>query len=121
MPSSLEIDMSEVKKDAMAIVEPIKASIEEKVSRAIIEMQHVEMQLQPKTFDMLRYRSGDNGLMLFIYGDHDCNDEDKVIARLKQVIAKYESKKKNKTYKGKMSKGGLPLPQKSILTKLLGG
>jgi len=120
MPSSLEIDMSEVKKNAIAVIDH-NDIVADKISNAVIEIQQVEAKLQPKTFDMLRYRSGDNGLMLFIYGDHDCNDEDKVIARLKQVIAKYESKKKNKPYRGKLSKGGVPLPQKSILTKLLGG
>jgi hypothetical protein len=81
---------------------------------AYIEQKTIDYKTKkPKgIFDLLRYRFKDNGMMLFIYGPE--TNQDKVIARLKQVIAKYESKKRG-TYKTIQ-----PKPASSFLKGLLG-
>jgi hypothetical protein len=101
------------KKDALAVVEKVAppkiTDVVDGIKRVVAEYKAIDG--APQNYDLLRYRSGDNGLMLFIYGEKDCNDEDKVIARLKQVIAKYESKKRMRLARQeeKLSRGGLIL------------
>lgn len=45
-----------------------------------------------KTYDLLKYRYKDNGLILFVYGPKNEN-EDRVIERLETVIKKYKEKR----------------------------
>lgn len=103
------------KKDAITIVEktPSKEVAAPQITDVVEGIKNVVSQYKAtedasSTYDFLRYRSGDNGLICFIYGDKGGIDEDKVIKRLEQVIQKYKDKKKAKLDK-RLSKGDFML------------
>jgi hypothetical protein len=72
----------------------IEKSSDSKLSSAINFIKNTIS--KSKSYDLLKYRFHENGLVLFIYGPSNNQDEDKVIERLEDVIRKYKAKRGNR-------------------------
>jgi hypothetical protein len=77
---------------------------------AVHEIRELTLTAKEKksAFDLLRYRFKDNGLVLCIYGPKE--NQDKIVERLEQVIAKYKKKGVLTLSETPKSKKALPLP-----------
>jgi hypothetical protein len=88
--------MSNNKETAIIKYDENEIEIEKSDSKIANAISHIKNVIATsKSYDLLKYKFRDNGLVLFIYGPK-CQDEDRVIARLEEVIRKYKVKRGNR-------------------------
>jgi hypothetical protein len=94
-----------------AIVKYDSAEIVNSDNKVISAIKHIkEIITTSKTYDLLRYRYKNNGMVLFIYGPSE--NDDKIIARLEEVLKKYKAKRNSKPQN---------IKTESFIRKLLNG